>query len=83
MFGLYPDPAGDAQRMLDAAMAGHDAACGHRPPGRGQSPLACHRRCGRSALSSVLGPKPMFIADGHHRYETACNYREHLQQSAA
>jgi len=22
-----------------------------------------------------MEPKPIFIADGHHRYETACNYR--------
>src|SRR5690606_2975119 len=29
-------------------------------------------------LSGVLGPKPVFIADGHHRYETACNYRDEL-----
>ena len=25
-----------------------------------------------------MGPKPIFIADGHHRYETACNYRDEL-----
>ena len=36
-----------------------------------------------SALAGLMGPKPMFIADGHHRYETACNYRDHLQQAAA
>ena len=34
-----------------------------------------------SAVGASLGPKPMFIADGHHRYETACNYRDHLAQS--
>ncbi len=22
--------------------------------------------------------RPMFVADGHHRYETACNYRDQL-----
>ena len=26
----------------------------------------------------LMGPKPLFIADGHHRYETACNYRDEL-----
>jgi uncharacterized protein (DUF1015 family) len=26
-----------------------------------------------------MGPKPIFIADGHHRYETACNYRDELR----
>jgi uncharacterized protein (DUF1015 family) len=28
-----------------------------------------------------MGPKPIFIADGHHRYETACNYREQIYDS--
>ena len=26
----------------------------------------------------LIGPKPIFIADGHHRYETACKYRDHV-----
>ncbi len=30
-------------------------------------------------VTAVMGPKPMYIADGHHRYETACNYMDHLQ----
>ena len=34
-----------------------------------------------SKLSAVMGPKPIFIADGHHRYETACNYREQIYDS--
>ena len=32
-------------------------------------------------LSAVMGPKPIFIADGHHRYETACNYRDQIYDS--
>ena len=28
--------------------------------------------------TSLLAGKPMFIADGHHRYETACNYKAEL-----
>jgi len=31
-----------------------------------------------AGLASAIGPKPIFIADGHHRYETACNYREQI-----
>jgi uncharacterized protein (DUF1015 family) len=34
-----------------------------------------------SKLSAVMGPKPIFIADGHHRYETACNYRDQIHDS--
>jgi uncharacterized protein (DUF1015 family) len=30
-----------------------------------------------------MGPKPVFIADGHHRYETACKYREEIYESGA
>ena len=26
----------------------------------------------------MMSPKPTFIADGHHRYETACNFRDEL-----
>jgi uncharacterized protein (DUF1015 family) len=29
-------------------------------------------------VASVISNKPMFVADGHHRYETACNYRDEL-----
>src|SRR5439155_23859529 len=29
-----------------------------------------------SAVTGQIGPKPVFIADGHHRYETALRYLE-------
>jgi uncharacterized protein (DUF1015 family) len=29
-------------------------------------------------VAGLMGPKPVFIADGHHRYETACNYRDEV-----
>ncbi|MGE3807224.1 MAG: DUF1015 family protein, partial [Gemmataceae bacterium] len=32
-----------------------------------------------SAVTGQLGPKPVFIADGHHRYETALKYLEEKQ----
>src|SRR5437763_382058 len=31
-------------------------------------------------VAAMLDPKPLFIADGHHRYETACNYRDWLAE---
>jgi uncharacterized protein (DUF1015 family) len=78
IFGLFPDPAGDAQSILERAISG-------------VMPLECtdhlgvvHRMWPVTDLSvigqveSIVGPKPVFIADGHHRYETACNYRDEL-----
>src|SRR5688500_12201937 len=31
-----------------------------------------------SQLTAAMGGKAVFIADGHHRYETACAYRDRL-----
>ncbi len=33
-----------------------------------------------SAVTGLMGPKPIFIADGHHRYETALKYLEEKKQ---
>ena len=34
-------------------------------------------------VSHFLAPKPIYIADGHHRYETALAYRDERQQSTS
>jgi uncharacterized protein (DUF1015 family) len=33
-----------------------------------------------SAISKFMQDKPLFIADGHHRYETSLNYRNEMRQ---
>lgn len=78
VFGLYPDAECEAQNLLDAYVAD-------------KTPLVATDHLGVvhklwpvtdvaviSKLSAIMGPKPLFIADGHHRYETACNYRDEL-----
>lgn len=81
VFGLYPDPDGRAQDLLEDAVA-EDApvmATDHLGVVHRLWPVTDVSAI--SAVSSVLGPKPIFVADGHHRYETACEYREHVYQS--
>src|SRR5437764_846659 len=34
-----------------------------------------------SAVTGLMGPKPIFIADGHHRYETALRYLEERKEA--
>ncbi len=81
IFGLYPDSETEAQRMLDDAVID-------------QTPLEATDRLGIvhrlwpvtdidliAGVAAVMGPKPVFVADGHHRYETACEYREHQRQA--
>jgi uncharacterized protein (DUF1015 family) len=33
-----------------------------------------------AALAALLGPKPLMIADGHHRYETALTFRDECRR---
>jgi uncharacterized protein (DUF1015 family) len=78
VFGLYPDPNGEANEQLDAAI-------------QGMTPLEAvdhlgviHRMWPVTQVSVInevraqLRPAPIFIADGHHRYETANTYRNWL-----
>ncbi|HEV8068876.1 MAG TPA: DUF1015 domain-containing protein [Planctomycetaceae bacterium] len=78
VFGLYPDPNGEANEELDAAI-------------QGMTPLEAvdhlgviHRMWPVTQVSVInevraqLRPAPIFIADGHHRYETANTYRNWL-----
>ena len=81
IFGLYPDPECEAQNLLDAAVAG-------KTPLEATDHLGVVHRLWPvtdvaviSKLTGVMGPKPIFIADGHHRYETACNYRDQIYDS--
>ncbi len=83
IFGLYPDPAGEAQSLLEDAVAGQTPVEATDHLGVVHRLWPVHDVAVISALSSVVGPKPLFIADGHHRYETACNYREQVYQSGS
>ena len=78
IFGLYPDPESHAQELLEAAIT--DAT----PTEAVDSGGVIHRLwtvtdpAVIAELAGAVGAKPVFIADGHHRYETACNYRQEL-----
>jgi len=81
VFGLYPDANRQADGLLDAAIAG-------RTPVEAVDHLGVVHRMWPvtdmavvADLVGVMGPKPVFIADGHHRYETACKYREETYDS--
>ncbi len=82
IFGLYPDPQNEAQEMLEAAITG-------ATPWEATDHLGVLHRLWQvtdiqiiTAVGAIMDPKPMYIADGHHRYETACNYRDELAANA-
>lgn len=79
VFGLYPDAGSNAQEALDEAT-------------QGQLPLEATDHLGvvhrvwpvtdpaaTGTVREQTREKPIFIADGHHRYETALNYREWIR----
>jgi uncharacterized protein (DUF1015 family) len=81
IFGLYPDEGNKVQAPLEEAItaitpleATDDLGVVHR-----MWPVSNHSVVDR--VRQLLRDKPIFIADGHHRYETAINYRD-AQSSA-
>src|SRR5688572_6814375 len=78
IFGIYPDPQNKTQDLLERAIAGKTPleAVDHLGVVHRMWPVTDVKTI--SELSGLVGPQPAFIADGHHRYETACNYRDEL-----
>ena len=80
ILGLYRDEAGATERALDAASTAELAAEADSDDG------VHHRlwRCGDPAairtLQELIAQQRIFIADGHHRYETALVYRRLLEE---
>ncbi len=76
VFGLYPDDGGAAQDLLDAAVrrALPLEATDHLGVVNRLWPVTDQHAV--SAVTGRMGPKPVFIADGHHRYETGLRYLE-------
>jgi uncharacterized protein (DUF1015 family) len=76
VFGLYPDPQAEVNRALDAAIARSLPlqATDHLGVVSKLWPVADQHVT--SHVTGLLGPKPVFIADGHHRYETGLRYLE-------
>lgn len=73
VFGLYPDD-GEVFAKLESLLR-------RQPPIEATDHLGVVNRLwvitDSSAISAVIGlmgPKPVFIADGHHRYETGLRY---------
>ncbi len=78
IFALYPDPENQAQALLEDAVADQTPVVATDHLGVAHRMWPVTDVAAISALASLVGPKPLFVADGHHRYETACNYRQQI-----
>lgn len=78
IFGLYPDPENEVITLLDQATEGIAPveATDHLGVLHRLWPVTDPAITER--VSELMEDRPMFVADGHHRYETASNYRQQM-----
>src|SRR5262249_16204549 len=83
VFGLYPDPS-------NAVSAEFDCPLHRAPPLQATDHLGVVSRLWPitdqhviSTVTGLIGPRPVFIADGHHRYETGLRYRDERRAAGA
>ncbi len=78
IFGLYPDPDNEIIELLDKACQGVEPieATDHLGVRHILWPMTDDAVIAQ--VSELMQDRPMFVADGHHRYETACNYKAQL-----
>jgi uncharacterized protein (DUF1015 family) len=79
VFGLYPDPENEVFKVLEPFTR-------KGPPQVAKDHLGVTSRLWTvtdthavSTVIGLMGPKPVYIADGHHRYETGVKYLEERQ----
>ncbi|MHC4914630.1 MAG: DUF1015 domain-containing protein [Planctomycetota bacterium] len=85
IFGLYPDEKGEVNAILARVKQAEPPwETAHDGEGVVHRFWAVTDPAEVSALVKALADKDVFIADGHHRYETALKYsREHPELPAA
>jgi uncharacterized protein (DUF1015 family) len=83
IWSLYSDPQGAVMGLLEGAIKGKPASIDFRDDvGFRQQLWAVTDPAVLKHAVDALRSKPLFIADGHHRYETALNYQKLRRQQA-
>jgi uncharacterized protein (DUF1015 family) len=83
IFLLYPDPGNRVSDLLDRAIAGRvpdiDATDLFESDVRQQLWVVADPEVIRAVEDEMAPKRNLIIADGHHRYETALNYRNEMR----
>ena len=75
LFMLYPDPAGEVERILDEAAGEPPAAVVTDEYGAEHRLWKISEPVLVASIQHAMASKKLVIADGHHRYETALAFR--------
>jgi len=76
IFLLYEDREGRVAEALAEAFAGPALARATDPAGVEETLVAVDDAAAIARVQALLAERPVVIADGHHRYETALAYRD-------
>ncbi len=78
IFSLFPDPDGEADRILRAAMEGEPFASAADHEDTRNTLWRLAEPDAVASLQGALADAELLIADGHHRYETARVYADEI-----
>jgi uncharacterized protein (DUF1015 family) len=79
---LYRDAGGRVAAGLDEAMAGTPEAAFSSPDGQEHAVWQIEESKAVADLQAALASETLFVADGHHRYETALAYRDEIKAAS-
>ena len=85
IFMLYPDPTNRVTTILDEAIANKapdaEAVEMFESDVRQQLWVVTDERAMQAVQEDMASKRNLIIADGHHRYETALNYRDEMRKA--
>ena len=74
IMSLYRDSDGDLQRIFDGVLENAPDATGTTPAGGNAELWRIADAATQAAITETFANRPVFLADGHHRYEAALRY---------
>jgi len=81
VFGIYPDGENQAQEILESAIEDKTPLVAIDADGVEHRLWQVTNVDAISTAATVLGTAPVYIADGHHRYETSCRIQKEAFES--
>jgi uncharacterized protein (DUF1015 family) len=76
IFGLYPDADGAVLRTIESGLRDRTPLVATDHLGVENRLWVVEDQQAHAAVRGLMAARPVFIADGHHRYETGLRYRE-------
>ena len=92
IWSIYREPGGAVDRLLERAKSApavidhHEEPAGEAGSGEGRAGAVRHRlwrladEMDTATVSRTLSRRPIYIADGHHRYQTMLHFRDEMRR---